>query len=185
MKETESVFMTEPLAPLRVIEITDMSTKQIVFGVHIHGPMDEKDAHEVSTDAVVRQYVDEFCSDCSFRTNRLANGTLSQEFQGVVCHVSEELGMLKEYTIAVRRIYSSDKKYWWWMDKLHRDGGWSEILAAYRTGVDPRPQPTPPADPFWSSFWKSFGSTLLLTTLAVILAGIVAAIAHSLSNDDR
>lgn len=24
--------------------------------------MDEKDAHEVSTDAVVRQYVDEFCS---------------------------------------------------------------------------------------------------------------------------
>lgn len=175
--------MTNRLDPLRVVAIVDQTTKVPVFGVHIHSPFDALDADQVSTDAIVRQYIQEFCSDCSVRDNRLASTTLRNEFAGVVATVSERADGPKTYSIEVRRVPTSSDDYWWWMNKLHSDGGWADRLEQARTGINPQSTPQHVPDPFWSSLWSSYGNTFLLVTFAVLLTGIIHSFLGS-SDDD-
>ena len=174
---------TDDLAPLRVIAITDLASREVVFGVHIHNGMDVIEADEVSTDAVVRQYIAEFCSGCYFRSNRLDTTKLNNLFAGTVCIVAEEEGA-KEYSITVKRLHSSNKDFWWWMDKLHKDGGWADRLAFARSGNSPWPNPEPPKDQFWDNFWKAYGDTVLFATLAAVVVFALHTMTDAFSDKD-
>ena len=159
----------DDLAPLRVIAITNMTSREIVFGVHIHNGMDSIEADEVSTDQVVRAYIAEFCDGCFFRSNKLDRVQLDNDFEGTVCIVAEDKASFTEYSISVKRLFSADREFWWWMNKLHSDGGWADQLAFARTGASPWAEPEPPQDQYWDNFWKAYGDTVLFSTLVAIV----------------
>lgn len=159
---------------MRVMVIRDTDSKEEVYGQIIH---DEHHANELdpigSTDAIVRAYMAEFCSDCYVRDNLLDKGQLPDSFEGRVATVADEAGM-KEYAVVVKILSRpvDTLEIIEYHNKSFKE--WEAALAIYRGQPDPRVFDEPNLEDIQSEVsWNVFKQTLALVCLAMVVSLVV------------
>lgn len=164
--------------PFRVMIIRDAFSKKEVYGQIIHDDYlaDELDPI-VTTDSVVRTYMKEFCSDCYVRNNKLDQGPLSDDFEGIVAIIAEESGM-KEYLVVVKILYRPVDRVK--ITKYHEKSfnEWNAALEVYRGNPDPRVLEGPDLvelqrEVSWGVFTHTFGLATLAIILSLVLGSLI------------
>lgn len=160
--------------PMRVMVIRDTDSKEEVYGQIIHDDyLEDTEAPSGSTDAVVRAYVAEFCSDCYIRDNVFDKGPLPDTFEGRVATVAAEPGM-KEYAVVVKILnYPVDTQE---INEYHNKSfnEWEAALAIHRGLPDPRVLDEPDLkDTQRKVSWNVFKQTFALVCLAMVASLVV------------
>ena len=162
------------ISPLRVMVIRDTDSKEEVYGRIIHDDVLENEpCPSGATDAVVRAYMAEFCSDCYIQDNQLDKGQLPDSFKGRVATVAAEAGM-KEYAVVVKILSRpvDDLEIIKYHNKSFNE--WEAALAVYRGEPDPRVYDEPDLVALQSEVsWNVFKQTFALVCLAMVVSLII------------
>ena len=177
-------MITQP--KFRVMVVIDTDTHQEVYGQVIHDDyLADEDDIVPSTDEVVRAYMQEFCTGCYTRNNRLHDGPLTNDFDGRVVTVAEEAGM-KEYHVVVKVLERprDEREIWNYTSKDYNE--WRPAAAAYRGEEDTRRLDedgvslATEQDEWW---WKTFKYAISCVTLAMVLTLVVGTLASNNRRD--
>ena len=167
---------------MRLMVIRDTDSKEEVYGQIIHDDYRENELAPVgSTDAVVRAYMAEFCSDCYICNNKLDAGPLPDSFEGRVATIASEMGT-KEYSVVVKILKRpvDEREINKYHDKSFNE--WEAALELNRGNPDPRVLDEPDLEDVKREvFWNVFKQTFALVCLAMV----ASLVAGSIIGDDK
>lgn len=165
---------------LVMITVREAQSKKIVYGQFVYDPHWHQDGPLPDLDAAVREYFNEWCSQCVITNDDRLKRPIPFAFEGHLADVAEDSSSPK-YTIAVERHPhdgGAGKSAWIYRDIHHKV--WAPARAAHGRGTTTQQSEKSSA---MLTFWRACATTLGSIALSITLVSLIKALISSPSDN--